>query len=247
MWALYGFARYADEFVDSLTDPDPDALMAWGARVEGCIGTGAGFDAPSRALIATMRRWDIDAATVRVFLNSMRMDIDVAHYPTYPDLERYMDGSAAAVGVQLLPILEPSDQQLTNFIRDIGEDLERGRVYLPMEDLDRFDVTTQELQRCRYRQAVTAPVRNLLQFQIFRARQVYARAEPGIDMLHPDVRPAIRCARTLYGEILDEVERADYRILHRKVAVSKRRRARVAATAVTRARAQWRRTRAVAA
>lgn len=255
VWALYGFARSADEFVDSLTDPDPDALVEWAERLEGQLIAGAGFDAPSRAIIATTRRWHIDPAIIRIFLESMRMDIEISRYPTYEDLERYMEGSAAAIGLAMLPVLEPLSHeardaarelgiafQLTNFIRDIGEDLDRGRIYLPTEDLDRFGVTSQMLRRCRDQRTITPQVRNVLQYEIFRTRRLYARAERGIELLHPSVRDSIWCARVLYADILREVEAQDYRILHRKAAVPRRRRLAVASAAGVRARRAWRQT-----
>ena len=156
------------------------------------------------------------------------MDITVTGYPTYADLERYMYGSAAVIGLQMLPILEPLTPeagararalgeafQMSNFIRDVGEDLRRGRVYLPQEDLDAFGVTAEALTRG----VVTAPIRELLRFEIERTRRLYAFAEPGIDMLHPTSRDCVRTAFTLYGEILDAVEEAHYQVLTRRVGV----------------------------
>ena len=250
VWALYGFARYADEFVDSLQAPDPDALLTWGAAFLDALtlepGSGRRTDPVSLAMMHTMRRWHIPRAHVEAFLESMRMDIDVSGYATYADLEKYMYGSASVIGLQMLPILEPVAPeaapraralgeafQMSNFIRDVGEDLERGRVYLPQEDLDLFGVTRETLARG----VVTPSVRELLRFEIERTRKLYAFAEPGIDMLHPTSRDCVRTAFVLYGEILDAVERAHYQVLTQRVSVPVTRRLAVALPAARHARA----------
>lgn len=250
VWALYGFARYADEFVDSFTDPDPDALVAWGDAFLASLGSPVDGPPPAdpvaRAMLHTMRRWQIPRAHVEAFLESMRMDITVTGYPTYADLEHYMYGSAAVIGLQMLPILEPLTPeaapraralgeafQMSNFIRDVGEDLRRGRVYLPQEDLDTFGVTREHLAQGR----VTPMVRELLRFEIERTRALYAFAEPGIAMLHPTSRDCLRTAFTLYGGILDAVEKSGYQVLTRRVGVPLPRRLRVALPGLARARA----------
>jgi 15-cis-phytoene synthase len=249
VWALYGFARYADEFVDSLTDPDPQALVGWSSGFLGALGSGETADPVGLAMIHTMRRWGIPRQHVEAFLESMQLDISVTGYATYADLEQYMYGSAAVIGLQMLPILEPVAPeagarartlgeafQMSNFIRDVGEDLRRGRVYLPQEDLDVFGVTRQTLAAgvvCR----VTQPVKALLKFEIERTRRLYAFAEPGVEMLHPTSRDCVRTAFTLYGEILDAVEAANYQVLTQRVAVPTRRRLAVAGPALRHARA----------
>jgi phytoene synthase len=248
--ALYGFARYADELVDDLDSPDPDALVTWGDRFLKDLAAGDSSDPVSSAAIHTARTWDIPAHTFEAFLESMRMDITVTGYATYADLETYMYGSAAVIGLQMVPILEPLDDraagharilgeafQLSNFIRDVAEDLRRGRVYLPQEDLDRFGVTRADLAPGR-----TPPhVVELLRFEIARNRRLYDRARPGIDLLHPTSRDCIRTAFLLYGGILDAVERADHQVLDRRVAVPLSRRLRVAVPGLVRARRARRR------
>jgi phytoene synthase len=247
VWALYGFARYADEFVDSLTEPDPEELVRWGARfLDALSGGPAPQDPAALAMLNTMRRWAIPRQHVEAFLESMQMDITVTGYPTYADLEHYMYGSAAVIGLQMLPLLEPQSPaaasraralgeafQMSNFIRDVGEDLKRGRVYLPQEDLDTFGVTRQALAAG----TVTPMIRELLVFEIERTRALYAFAEPGIEMLHPTSRDCMRTAFTLYGEILDAVERAGYQVLTHRVGVPLPRRLAVAVPALRRARA----------
>jgi phytoene synthase len=246
VWALYGFARHADEYVDSLTAPSPQSLLTWSRQFLESLGSGESTNPVSRAMLHTMRRWSIPRTHVEAFLDSMRMDITVTGYPTYADLEKYMYGSASVVGLQMLPILEPLTPeaaaharalgeafQMSNFIRDVGEDLRRGRVYLPEEDLDAFGVTREAL----HRGTVTAPIRELLRFEITRTRALYAFAEPGIDMLHPTSRDCVRTAFVLYGRILDAVEAAHYQVLTQRVSVPRIDRLRVALPAWRHARA----------
>lgn len=244
--ALYGFARYADEFVDSLTDPHPDALLPWAQRFLADLEAGSSTDPVGSAMVDTVRRWDIPVEHVVAFLDSMAMDLTVTSYATYDDLRGYMHGSAAVIGLEMLPILEPLDDaaapaaaalgeafQLSNFLRDVAEDLQRGRVYLPQEDLDRFGVTRADL--------AVAPalphVRELIAFEVRRCREIYAVAESGIDHLHPTSRDCIRTALVLYGGILDEIERVDHDVLSARVSVPLPKRLRVAVPGLVRAAA----------
>lgn len=246
--ALYGFARHADELVDDLDRPDPAALVAWGDRFLADLDRGDSGDPIGRAAIHTARRWGIGGHTFESFLASMRMDITVTGYRTYADLQQYMFGSAAVIGLQMVPILDPLPGrerdaanhakalgeafQMSNFLRDVAEDLRRGRVYLPEEDLDRFGVTRADLAP-----GPTPPhVRELLAFEVERTRKLYADAEPGIALLHPSSRDCIRTAFELYGGILGAVEKAGYQVLDRRVAVPLPRRLRVALPALVRAR-----------
>ena len=108
VWALYAFARSADEFVDSLTAPDPAALQTWGDEfLEALSGGPVPQDPAAVATLHTVRRWSIPRAHIEAFLESMQMDATITGYQTYADLEHYMYGSAAVIGLQMLPILEP--------------------------------------------------------------------------------------------------------------------------------------------
>jgi phytoene synthase len=249
--ALYGFARYADEIVDdldsTLTDAEKaDWLVGWGSRFLEEVKAGGSDHPVSRAVVDTVRRWDIPLGLFEDFLASMRMDLTVTDYPTYDDLMVYVWGSAAVIGLQMVPVLEPlvprevaepyaTDLgiafQLSNFIRDVGEDLRRGRVYLPLEDLALFGVDRERLARG----VVDGPVRRLLAYEIARTRELYRSAEQGIRLLHPTSRDCIRTALRLYGGILDEIERADYQVLDRRVSVGPARRLAVAVPGLGRA------------
>jgi phytoene synthase len=254
--ALYGFARHADDIVDDL-DPGLPAdararrLTEWSDRFLGDLEDGRSADPVGAAVIDTIDRWDLPRRYFADFLTSMRADLTVTRYHTFDDLCAYMWGSAAVIGLQMLPILGRADRrtpwadlepyaidlgtafQLTNFIRDIGEDLNRGRVYLPQESLDLFDVDRARLERRR----VDRPIRRLVAHEIDRTRIIYRRAEPGIGLVDPTSQDCLRTALALYGEILDAVERADYDVFSRRATVTRRRRAAAATRGLTRA---WR-------
>ncbi|WP_327114492.1 phytoene/squalene synthase family protein [Nocardia sp. NBC_01730] len=208
------------------------------------------------ALTDTIRRYSIAAQHFWTFLCSMRMDVPGTadfrdRYATMAELRQYMHGSAAAIGLQLLPILgtvvpvseaEPGAAalgeafQLTNFLRDVAEDLDRGRVYLPADDLAAFGVHDELLAECRRTGHTDARVRRALAHLIAVNRDLYRRAEPGIDLLEPRVRPAIRTAATLYADILHRIEDSDYAVFERRALVPRHRRLQVAATEFTAAR-----------
>ncbi|MDT4921786.1 MAG: 15-cis-phytoene synthase, partial [Pseudonocardiales bacterium] len=253
--ALYGFARHVDDLVDDLsptlrTTQRAERLHEWSTDFLAELDWGQTSDPVRRAVIDTVRRWDIPASYFADFLEAMRMDLTVSSYPTYADLERYMWGSAAVIGLQMLPILGRSGPdvrwdvleahaielgtafQLTNFIRDVAEDLRRGRVYLPEESLHRFGVDRDRLARGQ----VDESIRNLLAWEIERARRLYARAAPGIELVHPTSQDCLRTAHTLYSGILDEIERADYDVFSRRVQVGVVRRAAVGFTGL---RGSW--------
>jgi 15-cis-phytoene synthase len=239
VWALYGFARWADELIDS-GDPDPDGLLAWSEKAMGDLARGQSDDAIIDAAAHTVRTLDIDLDLFASFLASMQMDITVTGYQSYADLQVYTHGSAMVIGLMMLPVLGPLSPsatgparalgeafQLSNFIRDVGEDLQRGRVYLPQEDMDRFGVTREHLAAGE----VTDDIRKLIAFEIGRTRELYAEAWPGVELVEPASRPCLRTAIELYGGILDEVERADYQVLTGRVSVPALRRAKVAGPA----------------
>jgi 15-cis-phytoene synthase len=247
--ALYGFARYADEIVDDLSSTLSDKekaahLKTWGDSVLASISTGVSADHVGAALIDTVRRFNIPEQHFVDFLHSMTMDLTVGTYKTYEDLMEYVYGSAAVIGLQMVPILGPlSDAayepakklgiafQLANFIRDVGEDLDRGRIYLPLDELAQFGVTQEMLHAKKLTPEITAA----LKFQIERVRQLQREAEPGIQLLEASSRPCIMAASTLYCGIVDEVEKIGYDVFNKRAKTSTARRIRVALPAFIRA------------
>jgi len=220
VWALYGFCRHADDIVDDLGDvPTEDrraALADLGDRLFEALAAGRSDDPVLAAVVHTTGTFGIDPACFERFLGAMALDLSVSRYDTYDDLLGYMDGSAAVIGEMLLPILEPESPaafghardlgvafQLTNFLRDVAEDLDRGRVYIPQEDLRRFGADPE-------RRTVDEPWRALMRFEIDRCHRLYRSADLGIALLPPASARCIRAARVLYAGILDRIEAAEY-------------------------------------
>ncbi len=247
--ALYGFARYADEIVDDLASELSDAqkaehLRTWGQGVLADIRAGRSHDHIGRALVDTVQRFSIPIEYFEAFLHSMEMDLTVTEYQTFDDLMEYVYGSASVIGLEMLPILgslSPESAiaaeklgtafQLANFIRDVGEDLERGRIYLPITELQAHGVTSEMLEE----RILTPQIRVALQEQIARVRRLQAEAEPGIALLAPESRACIEAASELYCGIVDEVEKIDYQIFTRRAKTSTWRRITVALPAFLRA------------
>jgi phytoene synthase len=243
--ALYGLARFADEIVDEMSGGVSDAqrrdrLEQWAAQFFADLDRGSSSEAIITAVIDTAQRWHIPRAHFEAFFTSMAMDLSVAEYASYDELHTYVYGSAAVIGLQVVPILEPTNQaayayaidlgiafQLANFIRDVNEDLDRGRVYLPLDELAAFGVTRRDLEQRK----ATPPIKEALAFQIARVRQLEERSKIGITMLHPATQPCIDAARELYCGIVDEVERIDYEVFDKRARVSLARRMQVAAPA----------------
>jgi 15-cis-phytoene synthase len=253
--ALYGFARYADEIVDDL-----DSTLTAGEKARWLEDWGSRFLKGEHddvgvlpAIHDTIARWHLPMEHFEAFLDSMRMDLEVTQYQTFDDLMTYVHGSAAVIGLQMVPVLETepgmeeiaavyaSDLgvafQLANFIRDVGEDLARGRIYLPMDDLEAHGVTRHHLKQG----VVDARIRRLLAYEIARTREIFRSAAPGVRLLHPTSRDCIETATSLYSAILDQVEKADYQVLHQRVQVGVARRLTVAVPGLVRARAARRR------
>jgi phytoene synthase len=250
--ALYGFARYADEIVDDLDSKlSPQEKRAelerWSYQLLQDIKAGRSNDHIGRALVDTVRRFDIPIAYFEAFLHSMAMDLDRTEYETFEELMEYVYGSAAVIGLQMLPILGtiPGKYaeakiaaeklgiafQLANFIRDVNEDLDRGRVYLPISELAKFAVDRAMLEQ----RTLTPEIIAALKFQIDRVRRLQRESDEGIAFLSPESRPCIQAASELYCGIVDEVEKIEYEIFKRRAKTSTLRRMMVALPAWVRA------------
>jgi len=243
--ALYGFARFADEIVDDLAsqlsnEERAQALAHWGNSVLKDLRRGSSEDLVASALIDTVNRFEIPYEYFEAFLQSMTMDLTVQEYETFDDLMEYIYGSAAVIGLEMAPILGYSDVaalesakklgiafQLANFIRDVDEDLDRGRIYLPIQELALHGVTREMLEA----RILTPQIIEALKFQITRVRELQAQATPGIALLDASSRPCIEAASQLYCGIVDEVEKIGYDIFNRRAKTSTARRLRVASAA----------------
>jgi len=254
--ALYGFARYADDILDDLNS---DAgVVEREARLEQLAArfvrgdeAAAASEPVLPAVLHTARTYRIPLNLFDDFLTAMRMDLTVSDYPDRPALNRYMRGSAEVIGLQMLPILgtvgprsdaEPAAEalgrafQLTNFLRDISEDLDRNRVYLPADELAAFGVDRELLTWCHDNGRTDPRVRQALAAQHAITRAIYREAHKGIALLAPQSRPCVATAFTLYSEILDRIEEIDFAVFSERATVSKGRRLQVFTGGLVRAR-----------
>lgn len=247
--ALYGFARYADEIVDDLASHLTPAqkeseLRRWSDSILNSLETGKSDDHIGRALIDTVTRFKIPHEHFTAFLHSMAMDLTVTEYESYENLMEYVYGSACVIGLEMVPVLgalsdkayEPAEKlgtafQLANFIRDVGEDLDRGRVYLPLNELRAHGVDRAMLER----RILTPEIVSALKEQIARVRTLQAESDAGIQFLDPTSRPCIQAASNLYCGIVDEVEKNGYDIFNHRAKTSMGKRLKVASGAYLRA------------
>jgi phytoene synthase len=252
--ALYGFARYADEIVDDLAsilteEEKANSLKEWGDGVLADIRSGKSKDHVGSALVDTVKRFNIPIAHIEAFLNSMKMDLTITEYHSYEDLCEYVYGSAAVIGLQMVAVLGTNSDtdikeaniaaeklgiafQLANFIRDVGEDLDRGRIYLPITELQAHGVTREMLEN----RIVTPQIKSALKEQIRRVRILKEESATGIKLLSADSRSCIEAASELYCGIVDEVEKINYEIFTKRAKTSTLRRVKVALPAYLRAR-----------
>ena len=232
---LYAFFRTVDDLVDERPDGcDPAPILAeldgWDRWLDD-PATVAGGDPLRTSLAATLATYEIPSSYFRALLLGVREDLEERPIETFDDLERYSFRVAASVGLAMCHVLGATNSralvaaatlgiamQLTNILRDVGDDLARGRVYLPADELDRFGCSRLALEA----RATDDALRALLRFQIDRARRYYRLGSAGIAELSPDARYPIALAALLYGAILDKIEGQQYDVFARRAAVSHR-------------------------
>lgn len=225
-YALYAFFRLPDEIVDNPTTKDVrGALEAFREEWR----SGAGLQPVLLAARDTFERFDIPFAYSEAFLDAMIQDTWKKRYATYEELEQYMYGSAAVVGLMMSHVIGFKDDaleyakklgyamQLTNFLRDIREDLEqRDRLYLPQDELARYGITEEDLRAHR----MSAGMEAFMKFQIARADRLYEEANNGIRLLDRRGQYAVRAASDLYRAILRKIEQQNYNIFLKRASTS---------------------------
>ncbi|MBO0350447.1 phytoene synthase [Phormidium pseudopriestleyi FRX01] len=241
IWAIYAWCRRTDELVDGpgARFTTPETLDLWEGYLES-IFAGTAIEDSDVAMVDTVERFSLDIQPFRDMISGQRMDLYRSRYQTFEDLELYCYRVAGTVGLMSLPVMgiappvpsspwdspEPSDpsteaialgiaNQLTNILRDVGEDARRGRIYLPLEELALFDYTEEDLLNG----VVDERWEQLMRFQIQRARKFYVKAEKGILALNPDARWPVWSATMLYSQILNAIERNEYDVFRQRAVV----------------------------
>lgn len=233
--AIYGFVRTADEFVDNPNGQSKDWMRATIDRFRAELQNGVLGRRPEsaamRAFVDVLTASNIPIEEPMMFLDAMAQDIDVDRYPTMDDLNQYMRGSAASVGMMMAhasetpmtrgirnqAIVLANAMQMTNFLRDIQEDAQRGRIYLPLTDLEKFEVPEGDILNSQF----TPRVKNLIEFEIERTRQMYLEGEKGIPELPKTAQKAVLTARILYSRILDRIEMQGCNVFAQRARTSK--------------------------
>lgn len=241
IWAIYLWCRRTDELVDGpqAQFTNEKTLDRWESHLES-VFAGCPVDDEDVALVDTLEQFPLDMQPFRDMIAGQRMDLHRNRYDTFQDLELYCYRVAGTVGLMSTTVMgvdqelytapwhpqEPIDpiphaialgiaNQLTNILRDVGEDARRGRIYLPLEDLARFNYTEADL----IAGVVDDRWRALMAFEIDRTRRYYAEAEAGIRLLSPDARWPVWAALDLYRQILDVIEANDYDVFNRRAYV----------------------------
>ncbi len=229
VWAVYAFCRTADDIIDRVAPAQErlDAIDAWERRLVAAY-KGVAADPIYIAFSDAAQRFEIPIEPALDLLRGARMDVTVERYATYEQLRGYCYHVASTVGLLVMPILgvvSPAAtgygialgraMQMTNILRDVGEDARMGRIYLPAEDLERFGCTEAAILEGRVDDAFIA----LMRFEIARVRALYDEAEPGIALLAPESRYTVRLALSLYRGILGRIEANGFDVFARRAHV----------------------------
>ena len=226
--ALYAFCRTTDDIVDHPSGNTQEELCTWWQH--------SLSDRPPRSNLTaiawadTRARYQIPQRYAEQLIEGVSMDLHKTRYNTFESLANYCYGVASTVGLMSMHIIGFSSDdairyavklgvalQLTNILRDVAEDWERGRLYLPLEELAAFNLTEDDIARGE----VTPEWREFMKFQIARTRQLYAESWPGIGMLAPEGRLATLAAADFYRGILTNIEEHDYDVFSRRAHVTK--------------------------
>lgn len=233
-YALYAFFRIPDEIVDTKDAQSEEfvreRLLSWQKEWRRAYAGQGDVDPVLKAASWVFHQYQIPFEYGERFFSAMIQDTEKSVYETYAELEEYMYGSAAVVGLMMSHVIGFQDavalnyarklgeaMQITNFLRDVREDYEeRGRIYLPVEDMRRFGVTVESIAEFRF----DSHFRELMRFEISRADQLYEEVNVGIPLLHQDGRFAVRTASLLYRQILRKIESVDYNVFKGRVRTS---------------------------
>jgi 15-cis-phytoene synthase len=225
--ALYAFCRITDDLVDRSPGDAETSLAIWKER--SLAPYPEQDDHVALAWSDTRQNYNIPHLFAEQLIHGVSMDLNKIRYKTFDDLVVYCYGVACTVGLMVMHIIGFKSPeaipyairlgvalQLTNILRDVGEDWRAGRVYLPQQELDAFGLSEADLAA-----GISHPRwREFMRFQVERTRDIYAKAMPGIQLLKSEGRFAIAAAAELYRSILSKIEEHNYDVFHRRAAVS---------------------------
>ncbi|HEV3088168.1 MAG TPA: squalene/phytoene synthase family protein [Candidatus Elarobacter sp.] len=238
VWAVYAFCRTADDIVDRVAPARErlEALAAWELGLRESY-EGRATDPVFVAFADAVRRFAIPLEPALDLLRGARIDLAVRRFERFDELCDYCYLVASTVGLLVMPILGALSpgaarygialgraMQVTNILRDVGEDARMNRLYLPLEDVRRFGCTEESILAGR----IDAPFVALMRYEIERVRAMYREAEPGIALLEPGSRYTVRLALALYRAILERIERNGYDVFARRAHVPLHAKARTA-------------------
>jgi phytoene synthase len=241
--AVYAFMRRCDDIADG-NYPDErkrELLRGWRRQLEGALNGTCDGDPILPAFLDAVRRYSIPGRYFHWILDGVEMDLAVTRYERFEDLYRYCFNVAGAVGLTCLQIfgfrdaraLDYAEQcgiafQLTNIMRDVGEDARMERIYLPVEDLHRFNYSPEDLMRG----VADRRYFDLMAYQASRARDYYDRARDLLPLVDRSSRPALWAMMEIYRRLLERIVRARYQVFERTIRVSNAEKCRIAVKAL---------------
>lgn len=227
--AVYAFCRFVDDIADDESIREPAVLLQrWREELDR-VYAGTPTRAISRALTDAIGRFAIPREYFDDFISGMEMDLSRKRYATFEELRLYCYRAASVVGLMCIEVFGYSNPaakvyaenlgiafQLTNILRDVKEDAGRGRIYLPLEDLERFGVTEDEILRGVYNDAFVG----LMEFEAIRAREYYEAAERALPNEDRSTLLTAEAMRLIYGSLLRLIVSSNYRVLDRRLSLS---------------------------
>jgi phytoene synthase len=231
MCAIYAFMRRSDDIADGAADPAValEGLRRWRGQVEATLNGAEASEPILPALVDTVRRYRIPQRYFHELLDGTEMDQTTTRYATFDELYKYCYRVASAVGLVVLPVFGYKDEgalvpaeacgiafQLTNILRDVKEDAQMGRIYLPQEDLRRFGVSEDDIMNARS----TPQFLEMMKFEARRASEFYEKARPLLDMIDADSRGTLAVMLAIYGGILHNLERSNFAVFKERIRLS---------------------------
>jgi phytoene synthase len=245
IWAVYAFCRMVDDIVDEAVEAEgtrePRTGHLYGVKDPRCEldywhqslqhvynGEGSGDSPIMQAWEDMLQTYAVPIKPALELLDGVAMDLSNRRYQSFAELELYCYRVAGTVGLLTSPIFGYNDEraltyavelgialQLTNILRDVGEDLRRNRIYLPLEEMERFRYSEEDLQQG----VINDAFRELIHFQMARAEEYYIRGQQGIGLLHPDCQLSVKLSGVLYQRILERIRSNDYNVFTKRASI----------------------------